>query len=89
LLIVVDLSDPAWSEQLRTVHAILDSLARQAPRQVIPANQTRYRCPAIELETRRGDQPGMFFFRFRHRQDWIAPPAGVVLLLRLKQKDLI
>lgn len=31
LLIVVDLSDPAWPEQLRTVHAILDSLGSQAP----------------------------------------------------------
>ena len=48
LLIVVDLSDPAWPEQRTTVHAILDSLGAQAPRRLV-ANQID-RCPAGEME---------------------------------------
>jgi GTP-binding protein HflX len=48
LLIVVDLADPAWPEQLRTVNAILDSLGSQAPRQLV-GNQID-RCPAGEVE---------------------------------------
>ena len=48
LLIVVDLSDPAWPEQRSTVHAILDSLGSQAPRRLV-ANQID-RCPAGEME---------------------------------------
>jgi GTP-binding protein HflX len=51
LLLVVDLSDPHWPEQLRTVHAILDALDCQAPRRLV-ANQID-RCPAAALERAR------------------------------------
>jgi len=79
LLIVVDLSDPAWSEQLRTVHAILDSLGSQAPRQVI-GNQID-RCPAIELERAEAISPNVLFVSATaglglHRlREWLLPPA--------------
>ncbi len=59
LLLVVDLSDPAWPEQLRTVEAILASLASDAPCQVI-GNQID-RCPARELERARALVPDMLF----------------------------
>ena len=59
LLIVVDLSDPAWPEQLRTVHAILDSLGSQAPRQLI-GNQID-RCLAGERERAQSLMPGALF----------------------------
>jgi GTP-binding protein HflX len=59
LLIVVDLADPAWPEQLATVHAILDSLAATMPRRVI-GNQID-RCPAGELERARAMDPAMLF----------------------------
>ena len=59
LLLVVDLSDPAWPEHLRTVVAILDSLGSQVPRQVI-GNQID-RCPAGELERARALVPEMLF----------------------------
>ena len=59
LLLVVDLSDPGWPEQLRTVGAILDSLGSQVPRQVI-GNQID-RCPAGELERARALVPSMLF----------------------------
>jgi len=51
LLVVVDLSDPGWAEQLQTVHRILDDLGSEAPRQLI-ANQID-RCPATALEQAR------------------------------------
>jgi GTP-binding protein HflX len=59
LLLVVDLSDPAWPEQLRTVGAILDSLEASVPRQVI-GNQID-RCPASELERARALVPDILF----------------------------
>ncbi len=59
LLLVVDLSDPAWPEQLGTVGAILDSLDSQVPRQVI-GNQID-RCPAGELERAQALVPEMIF----------------------------
>jgi len=48
LLLVVDLSDPGWENQLQTVHRILDELGSEAPRQLV-ANQID-RCPASALE---------------------------------------
>ena len=48
LLVVVDLSDPGWAEQLRTVHAILDELESTTPRWLV-GNQID-RCPAAALE---------------------------------------
>ena len=51
LLIVVDLADPAWPEQWRTVHAILDELGTNTPRRLL-GNQID-RCPATELERAR------------------------------------
>ena len=59
LLLVVDLSDPAWPEQWRTVGAILDSLQAAMPRQVV-GNQID-RCPASELERARALVPDMLF----------------------------
>jgi GTP-binding protein HflX len=59
LLIVVDLADPAWPEQLGTVHTILDSLDSTVPRLVI-GNQID-RCPADELERARRLDPTMLF----------------------------
>ena len=44
LMVVVDLSDPAWPEQWHMVNTILDSLGATAPRRLI-ANQID-RCPA-------------------------------------------
>jgi GTP-binding protein HflX len=59
LLLVVDLSDPAWPEQWRTVTAILDSLGSRVPRLVI-GNQID-RCPADELDRARALVPQMLF----------------------------
>ncbi|MEX1324929.1 MAG: GTPase HflX, partial [Synechococcaceae cyanobacterium] len=59
LLLVVDLSDPAWHEQLRTVHAILDALGSTVPRRLV-ANQID-RCAAGELERARHLDPGVLF----------------------------
>lgn len=59
LLLVVDLSDPAWPDQLRTVHAILDGLGSEAPRRLL-ANQID-RCPAGELERARSFDPEVLF----------------------------
>ena len=59
LLLVVDLADPAWPEQLRTVRSILDSLGSVAPQLVI-GNQID-RCPASELERARALEPEMMF----------------------------
>ena len=59
LLLVVDLADPAWPEQLRTVQGILAELGSQAPTLVI-GNQID-RCPAGELERARSLVPDMLF----------------------------
>ena len=59
LLIVVDLSDPAWPEQWRTVNTILDSLGASAPRRMV-ANQID-RCPAGEVERARALEPVALF----------------------------
>jgi GTP-binding protein HflX len=59
LLLVVDLSDPGWQEQLNTVHRILDDLGSEAPRQLI-ANQID-RCPAAALEEARSLSPAVAF----------------------------
>ena len=64
LLVVVDLSDPAWPEQLHTVHGILDSLHSEAPRLVI-GNQID-RCPAGELARARALDPSMLFVSAKH-----------------------
>jgi GTP-binding protein HflX len=59
LLIVVDLADPAWPEQWRTVHAILDDLGTSTPRRLV-GNQID-RCPAAELERARSLEPDALF----------------------------
>jgi GTP-binding protein HflX len=59
LLIVVDLSDPAWPEQWRTVNGILDSLGAVVPRRLI-ANQID-RCAAGEMERARALEPSALF----------------------------
>ena len=59
LLLVVDLADPGWSEQLRTVHTILDGLDSTAPRRLI-GNQID-RCPAAALEQARLEDPQAIF----------------------------
>jgi GTP-binding protein HflX len=59
LLLVVDLSDPGWAEQLCTVHAILDELHSTAPRHLI-GNQID-RCPAAALEQARALDPQVLF----------------------------
>jgi GTP-binding protein HflX len=59
LLLVVDLADPAWPEQLRTVHTILDGLQASAPRRLV-ANQID-RCPAGELERAMALEPDALF----------------------------
>ena len=80
LLVVVDLSDPAWPEQLRTVNTILDSLGSQAPRQLI-GNQID-RCPAGELERAQSLMPGAVFISataglgLEELRRWIFGPAS-------------
>ena len=59
LLLVVDLSDPSWPEQRRTVHTILDSLQCQIPRRLV-ANQID-RCAANEMERARVLEPDALF----------------------------
>jgi GTP-binding protein HflX len=59
LLVVVDLSDPSWPEQRRTVHAILDSLDCHTPRRLV-ANQID-RCDAAEMERARSLEPDALF----------------------------
>jgi GTP-binding protein HflX len=59
LLIVVDLADPAWPEQWRTVHGILDELGTNTPRRLL-GNQID-RCPAAELERARSLAPDVLF----------------------------
>ena len=59
LLLVVDLSDPGWADQLQTVHGILDSLESTAPRRLI-GNQID-RCSAQALERARQEDPEAIF----------------------------
>ena len=59
LLLVVDLADPAWPEQLRTVRGILADLGSREPQLVI-GNQID-RCPAGELERARCLEPAILF----------------------------
>jgi GTP-binding protein HflX len=59
LLVVVDLSDPNWPEQRRTVQAILDSLDCHTPRRLV-ANQID-RCDAAEMERARSLEPDALF----------------------------
>jgi GTP-binding protein HflX len=78
LLLVVDLSDPAWAEQVRTVHAILDSLDSTAPRRLV-GNQID-RCPAEALEQARALDPDVLFVSatdglgLQHLRDWLFGP---------------
>ncbi|MEY2749254.1 MAG: GTPase HflX [Cyanobacteriota bacterium] len=75
LLLVVDLSDPGWREQLRTVHAILDGLDSSAPRHLI-GNQID-RCPAEALEQARAQDPEALFVSataglgLEHLRQWL------------------
>jgi GTP-binding protein HflX len=59
LLVVVDLSDPAWPEQRTTVHKILDALGSKAPRRLV-ANQID-RCPSGEVERARALESDALF----------------------------
>ena len=82
LLLVVDLSDPAWPEQLQSVNVLLDQLGATLPRQVI-GNQID-RCPASELDRAEALVPGILFISAtadlglqnlrRHLRRW--PPAS-------------
>jgi GTP-binding protein HflX len=81
LLLVVDLADPAWPEQLRTVHTILNDLQARAPRRLV-ANQID-RCPAGELERARALEPDALFVSAtaglglqRLRQELLSWPAS-------------
>jgi 50S ribosomal subunit-associated GTPase HflX len=84
LLLVVDLSDPAWPEQLTSVNALLDRLGATPPRLVI-GNQID-RCPAGELDRAQALVPGMLFISAtadlglqnlrRHLSHW---PASAVV----------
>jgi GTP-binding protein HflX len=59
LLIVVDLADPAWPEQLATVRSVLNDFKADRPLRVI-GNQID-RCPAGELDRARALEPDMLF----------------------------
>ena len=59
LLVVVDLADPAWPEQLQTVRKILTSLNAQVPLQVV-GNQID-RCSAGALDRALAQEPQMVF----------------------------
>ncbi|MCX5941724.1 MAG: GTPase HflX [Cyanobacteria bacterium] len=82
LLVVVDLADPAWNDQLDTVHAILDGLGSSSPRRLI-ANQID-RCPAAALDQARIRDPEALFVSataglgLQNLRDWIfqAPSPG-------------
>ena len=75
LLLVVDLADPDWADQLATVHRLLDSLGSQALRRVV-ANQID-RCPLDAVETIRRDDPQTLFLSatrgdgLQGLQDWL------------------
>ena len=84
LLLVVDLSDPAWPEQLASVNTLLDRLGATPPRLVI-GNQID-RCPAGELDRAQALVAGMLFISAtadlglqnlrRHLSHW---PASAVV----------
>ncbi len=80
LLLVVDLSDPGWTEQLRTVHAILDELGSTTPRRLI-GNQID-RCPAAALEQARSMDPDVLFISataglgLEHLRTWLFTAAA-------------
>jgi GTP-binding protein HflX len=59
LLIIVDLADPSWPEQLAAVRSVLRDFHAAKPARVI-GNQID-RCPAEELERARALEPGMLF----------------------------
>ena len=59
LLIVVDLADPDWQGQLKTVHQQLDSLGSQSLRRVV-ANQID-RCELSAVEAIRDQEPDCLF----------------------------
>ena len=59
LLLVVDLADPSWPEQLAAVRSVLNDFHADKPRRVI-GNQID-RCPAGELERARALEPAMLF----------------------------
>jgi len=75
LLLVVDLADPAWPEQLSSVRRLLQQLGSAAPELVI-GNQID-RCPAAELERARTLEPAMLFISAReglglqHLRSWL------------------
>ncbi|MEB3167093.1 MAG: GTPase HflX [Cyanobacteriota bacterium] len=84
LLLVVDLADPAWPEQLAAVREILTSLETHRPCLVI-GNQID-RCPATELERARALEPQMLFVSAtadlglqnlrQTLRSWPPPPPG-------------
>ncbi len=82
LLIVVDLSDPAWVNQLTTVEAILDGLGSSAPRRLV-GNQID-RCPAEALEQARQHDPQALFVSataglgLERLRNWLFEPDGAV-----------
>jgi GTP-binding protein HflX len=87
LLIVVDLADPSWPEQLATVRSVLKDLHAERPQRVI-GNQID-RCPAGELDRARALEPHMLFVSatadlgLRHlRQLLIAWAADLFLVTR-------
>jgi len=59
LLIVVDLADPSWPEQLAAVRSVLNDFHADKPQRVI-GNQID-RCPAGELDRARALEPEMLF----------------------------
>ena len=75
LLLVVDLSDPGWPEQLRTVRQILADLGSSAPEQVI-GNQIDH-CPAEALERAQALEPSILFVSataelgLQHLRQWL------------------
>ncbi|MCP9849862.1 GTPase HflX [Cyanobium sp. Morenito 9A2] len=79
LLIVVDLSDPAWIHQVRTVEAILDDLGSAAPRRLI-GNQID-RCPVEAIEQARLHDPQALFISataglgLERLRDWLFDPT--------------
>jgi GTP-binding protein HflX len=74
LLVVVDLSDPAWPEQLATVHRLLDQLGSGVPRLVI-GNQID-RCAASELDRARVVEPAIRFVSATAGLGLAGPPAS-------------
>jgi GTP-binding protein HflX len=59
LLIVVDLADPSWPEQLAAVRSVLNDFHADRPARVI-GNQID-RCPGGELDRARALEPEMLF----------------------------